>query len=141
MARRLTDEERVFRSIPEATVITNALAYLAMRGVYAWRNNSGGFTDKNGQFVRFGKPGSADILGVGPDGRFWAVEAKREREQPRPDQQQFLDDVAQRGGVAIVIRPSTYTAEIDRALDSTARTRPSDTAETLITVLNLEAQG
>ena len=73
-----------------------------MRHVFAWRNNTGGFK-KNGHFYRFGLVGSSDILGVLPDGRFLAVECKRPGNRPTPAQDDFLKQVREKGGLALVV--------------------------------------
>jgi hypothetical protein len=56
-------------------------------GVTLWRNNSGAWTDPtNGRVIRYGLGNdsaklnkarkSADLIGIGPEGRFIAIEAK-----------------------------------------------------------------
>lgn len=71
---------------PEGAVVRSCLDYLAVRGIMAWRNNSGAThterKDGSRGFVRFGRVGSADILGVLPGGRFLAVECKAPRGYP-----------------------------------------------------------
>lgn len=93
---------------PESAVLRACLSYLAVRGIRAWRNNSGlaMFAGKSGKPrpVRFGKQGQADILGYMPDGRFVAVECKASDGKATPDQEEFLADVRRAGGVAILAR-------------------------------------
>ena len=61
------------------------------------------------QQVRYGlAPGSSDLIGWTPDGRFWAVEAKRPgwRQTPswlQSDQNKFLLAVCLAGGVGVVV--------------------------------------
>lgn len=43
-----------------------------------------------------------DIIGLLPTGKFLAVECKRPGEEPRPNQELFLDDVRRHGGVGVV---------------------------------------
>ncbi len=76
--------------------------YLALKGIYCWRNNSGMLTDRHGIHVRFGKVGSADIIGIAPDGKFLAIEVKRPngRYKPTPAQMEFLEEIKARGGYA-----------------------------------------
>lgn len=55
-------------------------------GGVLWRNNSGATFDRNGRMIRYGLGNdskklnrdykSSDLLGLTPDGRFWAVECK-----------------------------------------------------------------
>jgi hypothetical protein len=55
--------------------------------------------------VRFGEKGMADIIGVlKPSGRYVAIEVKRPGEQPTPEQEAFLREVADCNGIAIVAR-------------------------------------
>ena len=93
---------------PEGAVVSACLDYLAVRGIHAWRNNSGVSRperrDGSRGFVRFGHVGSADILGVMPGGKFLAVECKAPRGNLSRHQIEFLDRVRQEGGVAIVAR-------------------------------------
>jgi hypothetical protein len=98
----------------EGPVVSACLDYLAARGIMAWRNNSGAvkLTRRDGKegFVRFGKKGSADIIGVLPGGRFIAVECKTEKGRLSGEQTVFLENVKKAGGVAFVAR-SAYDVE------------------------------
>lgn len=86
----------------ESEVLQACLAYLQFKGIYCWRNNTGAV--KIGRrFIRYGFKGSADILGICPDGRFLAVECKREKGGVISEyQKDFLQNITTRGGVAIV---------------------------------------
>lgn len=54
-------------------------------------------------FVRFGYKGSADILGICPDGRFLAVECKKHKGGILSDEQKiFLSRIQENNGVAIL---------------------------------------
>lgn len=86
---------------PESEVLKECLEYLHLRGYFVWRNNSG--TAKNGR-LRFGLPGSSDILGILPNGQFLAVECKRENGGILSDRQvEFLNRIKENGGVAICV--------------------------------------
>jgi hypothetical protein len=63
-----------------------------------WRNNSG---QRGG--VRFGKAGSADIVGI-VKGRFFAVEYKTEDGKLSEKQAEFITKVNALGGYACVCR-------------------------------------
>lgn len=82
------------------------LQYLRLRNVFAWRNNSGMqlIPNKGGgmRAIRIGLPGSADILGIMPDGRFLAIEVKRPGKMPTDEQRAFLGQIEANGGVAVV---------------------------------------
>lgn len=95
-------------STPEGRVVKACLGYLELIRIHAWRNNSGctsieGANGRN-RFVRYGLPGSADILGIMPDGRFLAVECKSDKGRLSELQQNFLDMIRGNGGVAFVAR-------------------------------------
>lgn len=94
------------------------LAYLKMRGHFAFRVNTMGVAKwgKNREFAGF-RPspmkGVADILGVvGPrygnlksgimGGTFFAVEVKRKGGKTSPEQDQFLAEVRRCHGIAVV---------------------------------------
>lgn len=96
----------------ETDLVRACLELLQLRGVYAWRNNSGGAV-MGKRFVRFGKKGSADILGVLGGGRILAVECKMPGRKPSPDQRAFLDAIAAAGGLALVVR---NVGQLDDAL-------------------------
>jgi hypothetical protein len=64
-------------------------------------------------WLRFGKKGSADILGCLPGGRFLAVECKAEHGRLSPEQREFLSDIQALGGLAVVAK--SYR-DIDQAL-------------------------
>lgn len=86
----------------EKDIQAELLRYLSLRGVFCWRNNSGAAPMPSGHFVRFGSPGSADILGVlSPSGRLLGVECKRPGGKPTALQQSWMDSIKAAGGVAI----------------------------------------
>lgn len=89
------------------------MEYLALRpDIYCWRNNSGKLTDRAGRLVSFGKVGSADILGIAPDGRLMALEVKKPstRKNTSPAQKEFLGEISKRGGIAGIV---TSIEEVD----------------------------
>jgi hypothetical protein len=88
----------------ESDVLRACLEYLAVKGVFAWRNNTGGVRVDGKRFVRFGIRGSPDILGVMPDGRFLGVEAKSAKGRLTAEQREFGEAVTRRGGVYVVAR-------------------------------------
>lgn len=94
---------RNIQEIPESVVVGSCLSLLSILGIYAWRNNTGALRDKNGRMVRYGLRGSADIIGILKDGRFLAVECKREGGRVRSEQIEFLNRIKENGGVAGVV--------------------------------------
>jgi hypothetical protein len=93
---------------PEGAVVKACLEYLEIRGVYAYRQNTGAaeYQDKTGKkrFVRYGKPGASDIIGLLPSGRFIAVECKAHGGRLSEHQFRFLRDIERMGGLAVVAR-------------------------------------
>ncbi len=102
------------RKSTETDLVKSCLQLLHLCGVFAWRNNSGGL--KAGKrFVRFGHPGSADILGIlplhregscddWPPGRFLAVECKCGPNDLTDGQIVFGTRILDEGGVYLLVR-------------------------------------
>ena len=89
----------------EANIVSDCLIALSAAGATVWRQNTGALQDKTGRLVRYGLcVGSADIIGICPDGRFLAVEVKTSTGQVRPEQVRFRDAVMAKGGRAGVAR-------------------------------------
>jgi hypothetical protein len=59
----------------ESAIQAQILQYLTLKGVFHYRNNSGGFKDANNHFYRFGALGSPDIIAV-VNGQFVGIEVK-----------------------------------------------------------------
>lgn len=76
----------------EHTEVINAIIYwLKISNVaFAWKNNSGVFR-KGARVVRFGLPGSPDILGICKDGKFLGIEVKIGKDKQRKEQVEFED--------------------------------------------------
>jgi len=104
------------RKPTETDLIKPSLQLLAMRGAFAWRNNTGGMPTPSGGFIRFGTPGSGDIFAVLPDGRFLTVELKCGKNKVTPAEAAFMAQVRDRGGVCIVAYSIT---ELDALLKET----------------------
>lgn len=59
----------------EGAIVRGILDWLQLSGIVAWRNNTGAAKSPDGKrFIRFGEPGSPDIIGCLPDGRLLAIE-------------------------------------------------------------------
>jgi penicillin-binding protein-related factor A (putative recombinase) len=89
----------------EQEIQKEILKYLSMRGIFAFRNNTGSFVingAKGKRFFRAGVKGGSDIVGIlKGSGKFLAIEVKRFKNlKPTPDQQAFLDKINKDGGVA-----------------------------------------
>lgn len=92
------------------------LQYLERRGdVAAWRNNTGAYK-KGRAFIRYGYPGSPDIIGVWR-GRFLGIEMKSDKGQLSPDQIAFKADIEAAGGLYIEARS---VEDVERVLAAPA---------------------
>ena len=101
----------------ESDVLSACLQWLHLNGVWCWRQNQGAIPLAGGGYRRFvGLKGVSDILGILPQtvrlideaaevtfGNLLAVETKRLGEKLRPDQEEFLRQVNQRGGVGLCV--------------------------------------
>lgn len=100
----------------ETSILQRVQLDASRRGYRLFRNNVGQLLDARGVPVRYGLcPGSSDLIGwrelvITPDmvghtvAQFCAVEVKTATGKPTPQQMQFLESVAQAGGVAVIAR-------------------------------------
>jgi hypothetical protein len=98
---------------PEGRIKGDCLRYLERRGFFVWNNPSGAVRIAPDRWVHFGRKGSADIIGVLPDGRFLAVEVKAAHGRLSPEQSAFLEKVRDMKGVAVMVKS---WHELDAAL-------------------------
>lgn len=85
----------------ERDLVKAAIEELLLRGIPAWRNNSG-MMRAGDHMIRLGPKGSPDIIGcLPPNGRLLAAEAKV-RGGARKDQREFLAAIERAGGLSIV---------------------------------------
>jgi hypothetical protein len=90
---------------PEREVLKACLQLLSVHQKVAWacRMNTG--TMKlDGRFVKFAFKGMSDIIGQLKDGRFMAIEVKREGKYPTAEQNAFLGMVNLNGGYACYVQ-------------------------------------
>lgn len=89
----------------ESEVLGMCIKYMRAAGIFCWRNNTGAYQNRTGRLVRYGLAGSSDILGICRDGRFLAVECKRENGGVVSEsQREFLSSIKRNGGVAVTVR-------------------------------------
>lgn len=93
----------MFPEMPESGVVSSCLGLLDLMNIKAWRNNTGALKDQRGRLVRYGLKGSADIIGILPDGRFLSVECKRPGGRIRPEQKDFMEMIIKNKGVACIV--------------------------------------
>jgi len=95
------------RSATETDLVRTCLQYLDLKGIYAWRNNTGAAKAQykgRKRYIRYGLKGSSDILGLLPDGRFLAIECKMKGKYPSKEQRAFLERIKESNGVALLVR-------------------------------------
>ena len=108
--------ENVETGASEARVQSQIRLAAPKLGYSLWRNNSGAYSDDNGRVIRYGLANdskqfnavfkSSDLIGIGPHGRFVAVEVKKPG-WTKPSnareiaQSNFLGDVNKRGGIGM----------------------------------------
>ena len=105
---------RLHAARSNAVALTRILAEM-LRAYFAIRRGSK-------RFLRAAFPGCSDVLGQLHTGHFFAVEVKRPSTGPTTDQQSFLDQVNDAGGLAIVAR---RVEDVQRALDEFYRNADS----------------
>ena len=102
----------------ETSVQRKIMLALSEAGCTVWRNETSGawvgrvihkdgqqVTLSNARLIKFGLAiGSSDIIGITPDGRFLAVEAKTDTGRATKEQLQFIESVQRAGGVAGIAR-------------------------------------
>ena len=108
----MTDFALKSPSVKEGVVVSTCIKLMEFYDLKPTRNNTFGvpyfYRTKDGEerqgWIRGGRKGSSDILGVTKDGRTIAVECKRETGGMLSDaQKQYLADIEGRGGVALVV--------------------------------------
>ena len=77
------------------------LDYLKVKRVFHYRNNSGGMLAESGHFVRFGTPGSPDIVCV-IKGQYVGIEVKAPKGKQNPNQVMFQQKLESAGGKYIL---------------------------------------
>lgn len=92
------------RYVPESAILNACYRWCYARKVFVWRNNTGAYRSEHGTYIRYGYPGSADLLGMTPSGRFLAIETKRQDGTLNDNQFRFQADVERNGGLYIVAR-------------------------------------
>jgi hypothetical protein len=112
MARQGSAEKKVCRASETQIVQHVRLVVGRQPDCAVWRNETGMTRHENG-FVRYGLcPGSADVIGVGPGGRFLALEVKKPGGRLTEKQQQFLDLVRRYGGIAGSVTSADEALEV-----------------------------
>ena len=83
----------------ENNLTKEIMAYLTVKQIYHWRNNTG----RRGT-VSYGFPGSADILGLLPSGRFLGIEVKSPEGLQNDKQMEFESNINVNNGIYLLAR-------------------------------------
>lgn len=116
--RRLTDQERLWRTVPESDVVRAVLDYAARHGGYGYRQNSGAVVSEykgKTRMIRYGERGASDTVLVIGGGVFF-VECKDELGKQSDEQKAWQDQIEQAGGRYLLVRPSNWEQVLDAAL-------------------------
>lgn len=111
---------------PETKIQNAIMIALSNAGCTVWRNETSGawvgkvihkaanqVTLNNARMITFGLcVGSADLIGIAPDGRFMAVEVKTNSGRPSAEQLKFIAHVNENGGVAGIARSTKDALEL-----------------------------
>lgn len=86
---------------PETKLQNQIIVALCKNGCVARNHTVGQFYTKYGGVVNIGRHGESDIMGHRiADGRALYIEVKLPGENPRPDQQKFLEAMTATGAIA-----------------------------------------
>lgn len=90
----------------ESQLVKLCLDWLRMRGIFCYRNNTGGMKGNyrgKDWFVRFGIPGAPDIVAV-IDGVYHGIECKTAKGKQSGNQVDFQNQLDFAGGVYLLVR-------------------------------------
>lgn len=107
------NEKNKINKKEEQQLINTVLEYLNILRIPAWRMNSGAFEIQN-RFVTFGTKGMSDIIAILPDGKFLAIECKRQDGKVSALQKEFLRIIKENNGEAIIARSLEDLTEITK---------------------------
>lgn len=93
-----------------------------------WRNNTGAVKTESGGFMQVGFAGTADIIGIAMDGKFIAIECKRDAKTTLSDSQEVFREIAKAGYYFRVDSTDTAVAAYKNLLEISANyiTMPCD---------------
>jgi len=108
-------------SSEEHTNLVNKTVFTVGSSKYArvWKNATGvaRAMDNDNRIIRFGLPGSSDILGVVNSGHILCLECKTGDAKQNKQQRNFQKMIDSMGGIYILVRPETNVLlEVKRAI-------------------------
>src|SRR5947208_6166428 len=87
----------------EQAIQSQILSYLRLKRIFCYKHQNAGIY-REGRYIPSHTRGVSDIIGILPGGRFLAIEVKRPGGKVSDEQQQFIDNINERGGLAFVAR-------------------------------------
>lgn len=91
--------------VKETNIMNAIMVALSGAGCLVWRNNTGAHQDTGGRLVRYGLgKGSSDLVGIAPDGVFFAIEVKTATGRASEAQHAFIAAVRRHSGRAGIAR-------------------------------------
>ena len=88
--------------VTENQVVNDCIRWLFFHGCFVWRNNTGKLRGAGGHWVRFGKKGSGDIIGLTGRGKHIEIECKRPGKDAEDHQKAHGERIEAMGGIYIV---------------------------------------
>ncbi|MFA5990469.1 MAG: VRR-NUC domain-containing protein [Sphingomonas sp.] len=79
------------------------IQYLEAKKIFHWRNNTGGTMVAGNHFMKFGYPGSPDIIAV-VKGQFIGIEVKDIKGKLNDNQEIFKEKLEKAGGLYIIAK-------------------------------------
>jgi hypothetical protein len=107
-------------------LVNAALLTLAPHG-FPWKNSTGALKDGTGRLVRYGLPGSSDVLAC-IKGRFVGVECKVGRDRMSEQQHRFTNAIRRNEGIILLL----HAAADENPIEAASRLIPMLEAEGLI---------
>ena len=92
---------------PERLIENEILNYLISKGVFCWKNTTGGFFDGKRfrkHSSKYAINGTSDILGILSQGQFLAIEVKSDKGIVSKEQDAFISTIKANGGIAFIAR-------------------------------------
>lgn len=89
--------------VPESMIVNSCIRLLYANNIFCYRQNTGAYKpDNSSRYIRYGYPGSADIVAI-IFGRYIAIECKTEIGKQSDKQKAFQERVEQAGGVYLLV--------------------------------------
>lgn len=115
----IAPRERRKNKKPEGSIQKKIIQHLNGRNDVAFciRVNSGKVQTIHNTWIQLAPTGTADLIGMTTNGRFFAIETKAKQNKASEKQERFLTKVAANGGLACVARS---VDDVEKMFDSNA---------------------